>query len=289
MRMMNRLAPSVCGAYFAAVVGIAMFSSDPLVHIFSLIFGAITLALSGISRSLIKDAGFYLSLIAVLSVTNPLFVHRGDTPLFYVNGKAYTLEAAVYGADMAATLVAALIWFRLFSEIMTAEKIASLFRGRFSGAASVFTLTLRYVPEFKIRYYEIGSAQKAAGLLSAETFMQRVRSALRVFFSLAVSSLELSVRTAESIRARGGTLDGRTVFPRYRHTTAGAFVLSISVISTALFVIGAVRNGSICEFYPYIYFRPQAAAESAYAALCILPVIFEVRERLKWRCLNAGA
>lgn len=287
MRTFLRAQPAAVGCFFLVIIGGAMFITDPILRIISLFFGILGGALMRIFREPVKDMRFYLFIFAALTLTNPLFVHRGNTVLFYINGRAFTFEALIYGADMSVSLISMLIWFRLFSEIMTSDKINSLFGRHFSPIATVFTLVLRYVPTFKKRYYEIQSAQKTAGFLCGETFFQRVRAQLNVFFSLAVSSLELSVRTADSMNARGFSLSGHTDLMKNRWRAQDFFVLAFSVITLAVLITVSVFGGSRCGFYPVFRCRPEPFTIIFYAALCSLPAIFEVKERLKWRCCNA--
>lgn len=49
------------------------------------------------------------------------------TPLFFLNGNPVTLEAVLYGLDIAAMLVAVMYWFKCYNHIMTSEKILFLF------------------------------------------------------------------------------------------------------------------------------------------------------------------
>lgn len=49
------------------------------------------------------------------------------TPLFFLNGNAVTLEAILYGLDIAVMLVAVMYWFKCYNHIMTSEKVLFLF------------------------------------------------------------------------------------------------------------------------------------------------------------------
>lgn len=287
MRTLLRAQPAAVGCFFLAVIGAAMFMTDPILRLVSLLFGISGGALMRIFRDPAKDMRFYLLIFAVLTLTNPLFVHRGNTVLFYINGRAFALEALIYGADMALSLISVLIWFRIFSEIMTADKINSLFGRHFSPLATVFTLVLRYVPTFKRRYFEIQSAQKTAGFLCGETFFQRVRAQLNVFFSLAVSSLELSVRTADSMNARGFSVSGHTDLMKNKWRAPDFFLLAFSIFTPGILIFGSISGGLQCGFYPVFRYSPEPIPIIFYAALCSLPTIFEAKERLKWRFCNA--
>jgi energy-coupling factor transport system permease protein len=286
MRKFSRLQPAAAGIYFLAVIGILMFTSSPVLRLISLIFGVTSAVLMRIFRAPLKDFGFYLLIFAAISLSNPLFVHRGSTPLFYINDRPFTLEALVYGADMALMLISALVWFRIFSQIMTSDKLNALFGRSFSSVAAVMTLVLRYVPTFKRRYYEIRSAQKTAGFLCEDDFFSRVKSELNVFFSLAVSSLELSANTADSMKARGFLLSPHTELRKKELGGSDFFLIILSFLTASTVIFFGISGSSVCEFYPALQLKNSFVCDIFYAFLCAVPIIFEVRERVKWRFCN---
>ena len=89
--------PLTALVYFAAVLAVTMFCFSPAVGICSAVGAFLFCAITQSCRQTASDLAFYIFLTAVLTVTNPLFSHKGVTPLFFVNGKAYTKEALFYG------------------------------------------------------------------------------------------------------------------------------------------------------------------------------------------------
>jgi energy-coupling factor transport system permease protein len=268
--------------YFLTVIGAAMFVSNPILRLIALVFAVVNGGFARIFRSPLKDFSFYLLIFVIITLSNPLFVRRGSTPLFYINERPFTLEAMLYGADMAVMLISTLIWFRIFSQIMTSDKISALFGRHFSSIGIVLTLVLRFVPTFKRRFGEIRSAQTAAGFLSGETFFQRVRSELNVFFSLTASSLELSAGTADSMKARGFSVFPHTDLHKKTPCLSDIFTLTICVLTAFAVIFFGINGSSSGSFYPVIQIKNNIFCDILYAILCALPTIFEVKERLKW-------
>jgi energy-coupling factor transport system permease protein len=283
MRFFMRLKPAAAGIYFAAVIGTVMFVTSPTLRIISLVGGILGGILLRIFRKPLSDFRFYLTVFALVTLSNPLFVHRGSTVLFYLNERAVTLESLLYGANNSLSLISALIWFRIFSEVMTSAKIGSLFGGRCSVLSLLLTLVLRYVPDFKVRYAEIKSAQKTAGFMTGDTFFERVRSHLNVFLSLTESSLELAVRTAMSMNARGGLSQNRTDINGGGFTLADISVTGFSAAEAAVLIAMCVSGKIYCDFYPTFVAENSLAVCVIYAFLCVLPAICEIKERVKWR------
>ena len=98
--------PLTALVYFAAVLAVTMFCFSPAVGICSAVGAFLFCAITQSCRQTASDLAFYIFLTAVLTVTNPLFSHKGVTPLFFVNGKAYTKEALFYGLTAGLSLTA---------------------------------------------------------------------------------------------------------------------------------------------------------------------------------------
>lgn len=89
MRALERSHPLVSFCYMISVLGVIVFSRNPVVLLETLL-GAFSLAALS---SRIKGTGLLVLTAAVVALTNPLVVHNGDTALFFIGNAAYTLEA----------------------------------------------------------------------------------------------------------------------------------------------------------------------------------------------------
>ena len=107
---MSAFHPLTALVYFAAVLAVTMFCFSPAVGICSAVGAFLFCAITQSCRQTASDLAFYIFLTAVLTVTNPLFSHKGVTPLFFVNGKAYTKEALFYGLTAGSSLTAVIMW-----------------------------------------------------------------------------------------------------------------------------------------------------------------------------------
>ena len=119
--------PAVLMLYFIAVLLIAMFTQNPVLLALALLGGVSFCTLLERPKDFLHNMAFYIPLFLMIAITNPLFSHNGVTPLFFLNGNPVTLEAVLYGLDIAAMLVAVMYWFKCYNHIMTSEKILFLF------------------------------------------------------------------------------------------------------------------------------------------------------------------
>ena len=210
MNMFSSKHPVVLMMYFAAVVLITMLTLSPVILAISAA-GALAYfaALRG-GREFMGNLAFYIPLYILIAVTNPLFSHNGETILFFLNDSRVTLEAVYYGMDMALMLVGVIFWFKCFSEVMTSDKIIYLFGRVIPKLSLILTMSLRFVPLFKQQAVKISRAQKTMGLYSSKSVTDKVLGGIRVFSALITWALENAIDTADSMKARGYGLGGRT-------------------------------------------------------------------------------
>ena len=286
MRFFERYHPAALLAYFAAVLLIAMFAGSPLTVALALAGGLCFAATMTTAKEKLADLTFYLPLVLLVTVTNPLFSHNGVTPLFFLNGRAVTLEAILYGAGLGVTLWAVLLWCRCWSRIMTSEKLLYLFGRVIPKLSLVLSMALRDVPLLRRQAKKLERAQQALGLYASERYFDRLRSKLAVYSGLVGWSLENAVEVSRSMKARGYGLKGRTAYANYHFTRRDAALLAFSLCAAGLYLTAGVLGYGSFTYYPAlsgIDTRPLAlAGEAAFAALAFAPFLIEGRQTLQW-------
>ena len=288
---MGRLHPVPALIYLLSVIFITMFSPAPVILSLSLVGGALFCASVQSAKQTRSDIGFYLPLFVLIAVTNPLFSHDGVTPLFFMNGNPVTLEALLYGVDIAAMMISVLIWCKCFSIIITTDKTLYLLGGVFPKLSLVLSISLRYIPLMKKKWRQIKDAQIAMGYYSESGFTAKLMSSARVFSALVTWSLENAVNVGASMKARGYGATKRTHFSLFRFTVAdGVFTFAAIVLAGAAF-IGMWRGKFDFSFYPRM-----ADTDLSFEGICFyalfavfvfIPFIFGVTEAVKWKYLRS--
>ena len=287
MKGFERLNPLSAALYYLCVLGLSMFSMNPLMLVISLFCAVLTCIADGTVKA--RGHLFALILFIVAAVLNPLIVHKGATVLFYFNDRPFTMEAAVYGVTAAVMLTAALYWLRSLSRVFTADKVMYLF-GRISPKlALLISMTLRYVGLFKYRFRRIRDAQRALGLYDDGNLIDAVRGNARVLSILITWTLENGIVTAESMEGRGYGSGRRTSYAPYRlHGTDAVFML-LTALLTAIAVAGTAHTSAV--FYPELNFdllNPWGiAGTAAFSLLSLLPLILNAKEAIRWRILSS--
>ena len=280
---MKNVHPVSAAVYFFSVLIIAMFSINPVFQALAL-SGAILFCLF-VCKKTKSDIFFYPVMFILIAITNPLFSHNGVTPLFFLNGNPVTKEAFLYGIDIAVALIAVMLWFKAYNEIFTEDKLLYLFGRILPETALILSMALRFIPLFKQKMHRVDEAQKAMGLYSSKSFVDRIHGRLRVFSAMIAWSLENSVDTAISMKMRGYGLKGRTHFALFRFTKSDGAVLIISLALFAFALLG--QNNITFAFYPRItaleFNFYTLSVYFSYCVLALMPAFIEVRERLLWK------
>ena len=290
----SRRHPAASLSYFAAVITLAAFLRSPVCIALSFVCAISYALFLDPKRNARFLLTFCLPVFVLTAAINPLFNHRGITTLaVFSSGNALTLESIVYGAFSAMLLVAVLMWFAALSRVVTSDRIIWLF-GRFAPSlALLVSMTIRFVPEFRRRFAAVRNARVA---LSRENGAKpnaalRLRDAFSSFSTVVTWSLESSIVTSESMRSRGYATGKRTSYSIFRFGFEDFLILAAVLLLTATTVASYALGYLDWSYYPR--FEGDALrletliAETGYLFLCLIPLICDGREAVKWRYLRS--
>ncbi len=278
----SKLHPAVQFAYFGAIIGFSMFLRHPVIQLAGLA-GAVGFHLRvGKTRGILKLAA---PVAAFTAIVNALFNHRGETVLFLLPTKnAVTLESALFGLSAAVMMITVLLWFGCCSEILTSDKFVYLFGRAMSSMSLVLGMTLRFVPRFISRLEEIKEARQCLGAASSRK--RKLKNAFTCFSVMMTWALESSIETADSMKARGYGLRGRTSYSVFTLTARDICALMLLFFAAVFMIIGAVSGGLLWNYFPCVsgtLASPLAIAlETVYFALCGAPTLYELWEDRRW-------
>lgn len=285
--------PIVNFVYFISVIVFSMFIMHPLFLSVSVACAFIYSVKVNGKKALKFNLTYLLPAFLLMAVLNPVFNHAGATILFYLDsGNPITLESIVYGIAAAAMFVAVIMWFCCYNAVMTSDKFIYLFGTVMPALSLTLSMALRFVPRFKEQIKVIANAQKCIGRdASNGNVFQRVKHGLRILSIMVTWALENSIETADSMRARGYGLPGRTAFSIFRFDRRDKLVLSNIVVIILLMVAGAYCDALGMRYFPSL--KPaqftwlSALLVLAYAQLCLIPVFIELWEDAKWQSMTS--
>ncbi len=270
---------------------LSMFLRNPVTVGMSLAGGGAFACTLTDAKEKLNDLKFYLPLTLLLAATNPLISHNGRTPLFFLNGNAFTLEAIWYGVFIAVMIVAVLLWGKSYSKIVTSDKFLYLFGRAVPKTALVLSVAIRYVPMLQRRARQTRDTQKTLGLFSTGSTADTLAGTAKVYSATVGWSLENAVETGRHMRARGWGAGKRTSFSTFRFRAADAAMLAFTLLAGGFVLFSAAKGALAFTFYPSpaaAPFTPAAAAAYAcFGALAFLPFLIETEELIRWNCLRS--
>ena len=266
--------PAVCFLYLLAVIGVTAFAGNPVTALESLAGAALLAALSGGTAS----TGAFVGIAAAAALANFLFVHNGETVLFFVGNTAFTLEALAYGGLVGTVLAAVCLWGATAVRYVTSDKYIWLFGRILPSAGLVLSCAVRFMPMFLRRTREFIAVQE-----NSAPSRGTISGYLRAFSASVGYSAEQAMDSALSMRARGYGTARRTSYSLYRFTgrtfAALAAVILCGGLCAGLLIAGAGRF----YFYPALSeLRPRPgdiALHCGFGALCLLPSAVVLREK----------
>lgn len=291
MKAFERLHPVLLFVYFMAVIFITMFTTHPILLSISFVCSIWFCGMLIGAKKLLVRLAYTVPVILIIAITNPIFSHNGETELFFFNGNAVTLEAILYGLDIAVMIVSVFYWFQCYHEVMTSDKFIYLFGRIIPKLALLLSMTLNFIPKFKRHYREIDDSQKALGIYFSGRYTDKIRSKIRVLSILVTWSLENSVDTADSMRARGYGLKGRTSYSVFTWTSRDT-VMAVAIFGLTAAVCFLMSQG-YSEYWFYPTFKKlnwsplSLVLYISLFVLMILSVCTEIRENVQWRYLQS--
>ena len=283
--------PIVLFLYYLSVICVSMFMIHPIIVLLSLIGSLLFFSFLTPMKTFLKDVGFYMLVLLLIAITNPLFVHKGETILFFLNDNPVTLEAIVYGVFIAMLIVAVIFWSKSYSQLMTSDKFVYLFGKVIPKLSLVLSMALRFIPIVKLQIKKVNQAQKTLGLYTSNSMTDRILSGVRTFNSIITWSLENAIQQADAMKARGYGLKGRTNFSLFRWSARDTVIIAIM---GSLF--GAIMYVQSKHYFDFIYYPVLSEISVTWTSisqflivciLMILPSLIEIKENLQWKYLKS--
>ena len=291
MRYLDRVHPIGAFVYFAAVIVVAMLTMHPVVVSICYLTG---LSLYGVlcgTRRLVKSLGFSVPMMLLVALLNPILSHKGSTVLLFLNDTPITLESVVFGAVFGLMIAAVFYWFASYSEVMTSDKVIYLFGRVIPRLSLLLSMTLSAIPRLKRQYREIDDARRALDPDADGGVSAKLHRGAGVFSALVSRALEGSIETADSMRARGYGLRGRTAYSIFRFTAWDAAWLALTLVLLSAVVLLLTVGGVGYSYYPALgqigYTATDATLYAALTLLCGISILMEVKETILWHILRS--
>ena len=284
--------PLINFIYFTAVIVFSMIFVHPICLVTSLLCSVMySIILNG--KKALKFIAMLLPLMLISALINPAFNHEGVTVIAYLpSGNPLTLESILYGIVAASMIATVICWFSCFNKIMTSDKFIYLFGRIIPSLSLILSMTFRFVPKFKEQVQEVSNAQKSMGRDTSEgSVFARVKNSIRILSAVITWSLENAIDTSDSMKSRGYGLTGRTAYSNYVFGKRDVTALIYLAVTITYFLIGTLLGKINYRYFPSMRGTDMSFYSTSifisYIMICIMPIIIEIWEELKWRKLKS--
>lgn len=284
--------PLINFIYFTAVIVFSMIFVHPICLVTSLLCSVMySIILNG--KKALKFIVMLLPLMLISALINPAFNHEGVTVIAYLpSGNPLTLESILYGIVAASMVATVICWFSCFNKIMTSDKFIYLFGRIIPSLSLILSMTFRFVPKFKEQVQEVSNAQKSMGRDTSEgSVFARVKNSIRILSAVITWSLENAIDTSDSMKSRGYGLTGRTAYSNYVFDKRDVTALIYLAVTITYFLIGTLLGKINYRYFPSMRGTDMSFYSTSifisYIMICIMPIIIEIWEELKWRKLKS--
>ena len=286
------LHPIVSFVFYLAVIAFSMFIMNPVCLGISFFCALVNAVYLNGTKTLKFGFKVVLPTIILVTVINPIVNHEGVTILEYLPwNNPLTLESIVYGGASAVMVSAVVFWFSSVNTVMTSDKFVYLFGRIIPSMSLVLSMALRFVPRFLTEFRQLRAAQKQLTRAENAGFLSSVRQAVRELSAMVSLSLENSVETADSMKARGYGLKGRTAYANYRFYKRDAVCLAAILLLVGclilLMVMGAVKYRYFPSMKGELLTVKSVLFYVFYFVLMSTPIAVNVGEVIRWKSLRS--
>ena len=275
--------PAVNFLFFAGAIGTSVLIQHPMYLLVGILTGATYYLLLNGRKGWKMLLGMAM-LFLFLMVINPLFNTFGETPLCYLFGRPYTIEALRYGAVLGGVFVTMLLWFGCYNKVLTSDKFTSLFGNLIPAISLLLVMVFRMVPNLMRKAAQFAGARKSIGKGAGENAAtkEKLSDGMTVLGALTSWALEGSVVTGDSMRSRGYGTAKRSSFMIYRMSITD-WTLLIVIPSLLALVIAAACLGQMAATYmPEFYISPPSWGIVPYGIYLLIPIALHTKEAIQW-------
>lgn len=279
--------------YIMFVLIFIMVLYNPIYLLISFVVGSVYLIYLSGAKQLLKTLKLAIPMVVILLIINCLFNSNGITLMFYLfDSIPITLESVVFSVFSCLMFISVMLWFKCYNVLIDNEKFMFLFGKFFPNTSLILSMTLRFIDVTKYKLKSISNSIKGLATKEKYRFKDKMSSSLKIINILLCLSLEDSVETSDSMKARGYGLTKRTTFFRYKLNANDLIVLSIMFIIISFMIYLILIKQTYFMFYPIltnlkeIFGFKNILGYISYGIFLLIPLIIQVKENIKWKLLK---
>lgn len=274
--------PVVNIVFFMLAIVFGMIFMHPVYLVISSVL-SVVFYVSIAGRDALKLFLRILPIVLLVAFLNPLLNDNGDTVLFTYFNRSYTLEGLIYGLVFALILLVVSFWFAAYSKLITSDKFIYVFGPLAPTLSLVFTMVLRFVPNYVRKAKQIVTARRSIGFGDKH-------DAPAIIGALTTWAFESGITTSDSMRSRGYGTGKRTSFSVYKFGLLDILMLVLMTTLSFVIIFCSVKGGMESSFVPSLVFTNNTytiVGAVAYLILLLLPTLVNLKEVIMWQILKS--
>ena len=302
--------PAVYLLYYFIMVLFAFIFSDPYFVVTFLVLILILIALQGVSSELKNIMKLFIPLSILIMILNPLLNRTGAHKIYLWQNFFITYEAIAYGILMSLALLIVILVFSSYNRSVSYQEMLYIFSKKLPIISMIIVMALRFIPLINSRAIEVQklnnlknngvefdnedngsenceeSMENGSSSIDLDQFNSEAKTLGKIMGITVSWSLEESMFTAKSMKARGYNAAERTSYLSYKFGNADYAFLAIIIATVAIIIVGLLKGVGMINIYPSIDFSFSNLPFNIYYLAFIvflLPLIYlELKERLLW-------
>ncbi len=254
---LQRLHPATTFLYTGLMMILAVIYSNPL-YLTAMLAVVIWTIIELDGRETLKWYSRIAGMMAVfVMIINPLLSREGQTILWHgprvpvIGVLDISLEAALYGLNMALRLFLLIAVFAMYNLMMDPDRAMSSVSRIARKSAVVLALTVRLIPSMVSQARNVADIQRARGVnLDSGGIYQRWKKRIPFLKVMLLTSLENSWHTAEAMEARAFGSGPPTRYVTEVWRPRDTWITAAVLVSLLTAITGLLAGAGSFEFYP---------------------------------------
>lgn len=207
----------------------------------------------GIARlktSIIFAAPFF----TVIFLINIFFAPEGQTALFSIPGKTFTLEALVSSAILSFKILLVIFIFMLFDVLVDSDRAAAYFSAKMPKSTLMVMIGLKLLPNMRQRFKSLKEIYSVRGLnFEGKSIKEKIKSYVPVLSVLLESSLDGAFDIGEAVYVKGFLSGSRSIYDRQHFKLKDCIVLVFVAVLSFMFIIFKLNHSDAFDAYAGTY------------------------------------
>jgi len=291
MMKLTVIHPAVYIIYYLVLIIFAFLFNNPYYLISLLVCVSVLIILQGISSEFKNLIRFFIPMSLLIIILNPLVSHVGVTKIYIMGNYFITLEAVTYGILMSLSLLIILLLFTSYSNAVSYQEMLYIFSKKFPNISMIIIMALRFIPLLNFRLSEVNKVfqfdqKHSNNEKKDEGKIDKLKNTAKMLAVVVSWSLEESMLTANSMKARGYGITQRTSYLSFKFRKIDYYFMVIVLVSALVCIAGLLQGQGRIEIYPQLNFSFSENIFNMYYfsfLILLLPLIYlEFKERSVW-------